>query len=44
MVKGVQEEGVVACVKHFLGNEQERLKGDLDVRLDDRTMHEMYLW
>jgi len=43
-VKGIQGEGVVACAKHYILNEQEHFRGSIDERVDDRTMHEVYLW
>lgn len=49
-VEGVQGEGVITSTKHFIGNEQEkhRLQVDdvhsLSTNMDDKTMHEFYLW
>lgn len=43
-IKGIQSRGVVACAKHYILNEQEHYRGNIDVRIDDRTMHELYLW
>ena len=67
-IKGIQEQGVIATIKHLIGNEQEMYRmynpfqygysanigkfGLLDLRsvelltnaLDDRTLHELYLW
>nr|ANR02040.1 beta-glucosidase [Amesia atrobrunnea] len=43
-IQGVQGRGVVACAKHYILNEQEHYRGNIDVRIDDRTMHELYLW
>ncbi|KAK4032900.1 beta-glucosidase [Parachaetomium inaequale] len=43
-IRGIQSRGVVACAKHYILNEQEHYRGSIDVRIDDRTMHEMYLW
>ena len=40
----VQSEGVIACAKHYILNEQEHFRNNMDVRIDDRTMHEVYLW
>ncbi|ONH68997.1 putative beta-glucosidase M [Cyberlindnera fabianii] len=51
-VNGIQEN-VVACVKHIIGNEQETMRNPLffetynnsvSVEIDDKTMHELYLW
>lgn len=42
-VKGVQENGVAACVKHFALNNQEADRLHINVLADDRTLHEIYL-
>ncbi|MDE7508987.1 MAG: glycoside hydrolase family 3 C-terminal domain-containing protein [Muribaculaceae bacterium] len=42
-VEGVQENGVAACVKHYALNNQEADRDHVDVRVDDRTLHEIYL-
>lgn len=42
-IKGVQEEGVSACVKHFALNNQETNRMSVDVELDERTLREIYL-
>jgi beta-glucosidase len=43
-IKGIQDQGVVACAKHFILNEQEHFREQLSSNLDDKTMHELYLW
>ncbi|QDS67779.1 hypothetical protein FKW77_006532 [Venturia effusa] len=49
-VEGVQQNGVQATIKHYIGNEQEtqRMPGNgsesISSNIDDRTMHELYLW
>lgn len=57
-VIGIQEAGVVATAKHFVGNEQEHFRQDPEARgygfvnvtealssnIDDKTMHELYMW
>lgn len=40
--RGVQSEGVMAAVKHFAANNQERERHTIDVRVDERTLHELY--
>jgi beta-glucosidase len=49
----MQENGVIATVKHFIGNEQEEYRMDiiphglmkaLSSNIDDRTLHELYSW
>lgn len=42
-VKGVQEQGVAACVKHFALNNEETHRHTIDVDLDDRALYEIYL-
>jgi beta-glucosidase len=42
-VTGVQEQGVGACVKHFVANDFETERMTADVRVDDRTLRELYL-
>ena len=39
----VQEEGMIACVKHFALNSMEDLRFYIDVHIDDRALHEIYL-
>ncbi len=51
-IQGIQDAGVFACAKHYVGNEQERFRqavSDLtqyaySANIDDITMHELYLW
>jgi beta-glucosidase len=42
-IKGVQKNGVAACVKHYALNNQEKWRGHINVKVDDRTLHEIYL-
>lgn len=42
-VKGVQENDVAACVKHFAVNCQETNRFMVDEEIDDRTLYEIYL-
>ena len=42
-IKGVQDRGVAACVKHFALNNQETNRGRVNVNVDERTMREIYL-
>ncbi|GAB1314181.1 putative beta-glucosidase F [Madurella fahalii] len=50
MIQGVQEQGVIATVKHLIGNEQEMFRmynpfqPGYSANIDDRTLHEIYLW
>lgn len=52
-IKGMQATGVIATIKHFIGNEQEAYRMDivphglmraLSANIDDRTLHELYAW
>ncbi|KAI2621565.1 beta-glucosidase-like protein [Xylaria nigripes] len=49
-IKGVQEQGVIAALKHYIANEQEIYRMYNPVQqayssnIDDRTLHEIYLW
>lgn len=42
-VKGVQSNGVAACVKHYALNNQETNRHTTDVDLSDRALYEIYL-
>jgi beta-glucosidase len=42
-IKGVQENDVAACVKHFALNNQETERLNVDVEADERTLREIYL-
>ena len=41
--KGIQQNGVAACVKHFAVNSQELRRMSMDSVVDERTMREIYL-
>ena len=43
-IDGIQGAGVQACAKHYIGNEQELNRETMSSDIDDRTMHELYLW
>ncbi|KAI4930015.1 hypothetical protein J4E85_004638 [Alternaria conjuncta] len=58
-INGIQDAGVQACAKHWIGNEQEIMRNPLyedendnteqttaalSSNIDDRTMHELYMW
>ena len=43
LIKAVQAHNVMACAKHFALNSIENSRFTVDIRLDDRTLHEVYL-
>lgn len=43
MVRGIQSQGVGACLKHYAANNQEFYRMSVDTIVDDRTLHELYL-
>ncbi|SPO01536.1 probable beta-D-glucoside glucohydrolase [Cephalotrichum gorgonifer] len=43
-IEGMQSSGVQACAKHYILNEQEVNRNTMSSNVDDRTMHELYLW
>ncbi|KAI9887887.1 MAG: hypothetical protein M1823_000275 [Watsoniomyces obsoletus] len=51
-IRGIQNAGVIANAKHYIANEQEHfrqsfewgLPNALSSNVDDRTLHELYLW
>ena len=42
-IKGVQENGVAACVKHYALNNQETNRNTTNMYLNDRPLYEIYL-
>ena len=42
-IQEVQKNGVAACVKHLALNNQEKDRGHINVQVDDRALHEIYL-
>ncbi len=42
-VRGLQAEGVAACIKHFVCNDQEHERFSIDARVDERALREIYL-
>ncbi|PCH05918.1 Glycoside hydrolase, superfamily [Penicillium occitanis (nom. inval.)] len=43
-ITGMQSSGTQACAKHYIGNEQELNRESMSSNIDDRTLHELYLW
>jgi len=42
-VKGVQNQKIAACPKHYVANNQETDRYTVSVEVDERTLHEVYL-
>lgn len=42
-IKGLQSQGVSACVKHFCLNNDEEYRHQVNVIVSDRALHEIYL-
>lgn len=42
-VDGVQSEGAVSCIKHFVGNDTEFERHTIDSQIDERALRELYL-
>ncbi len=43
LIKGIEENDVAACVKHFALNQQEEERLWVNVEIDERTLREIYL-
>lgn len=42
-IKGVQDQGVSACVKHYAANNQESKRFTINVQMSERALREIYL-
>ena len=42
-IKGVQEQDVAACVKHYLANNQETQRDSINVEVSERALREIYM-
>lgn len=42
-IKGIQDQGVAACVKHYLANNQEYERNSVNVEMSERALREIYL-
>ena len=43
LTKAMQDNGIIACPKHFALNSIEDLRFSVDAKVDERTLHEVYL-
>ena len=43
VIKKIQEQGVWACAKHFVCNDQEANRTNINTIIDERTLREIYL-
>lgn len=42
-IRGIQSEGIAACIKHFVCNDQEHERFSIDAVVDERALREVYL-
>ena len=42
-IQGLQSKGVAACVKHYALNNDEEYRHQVNVKISDRALHEIYL-
>lgn len=42
-IKGVQDQGISACVKHYVANNQEKYRDSINVLMSERALQEIYL-
>lgn len=42
-IRGLQSQGVIATIKHYMGNNSEYDRHNTDTEVDERTMREIYL-
>ncbi len=43
LTKAMQDNGIIACPKHYALNSIEDLRFSVDAKVDERTLHEVYL-
>lgn len=42
-IKGVQDQGIAACVKHYVANNQEENRSGINVKMNEQALREIYL-
>jgi len=42
-IRGIQDQGISACVKHYAANNQETKRFTIDVHMSERALREIYL-
>lgn len=43
MIQGIQSQGLAACMKHFILNDTETRRFNVDQTIDERTLREVYM-
>lgn len=43
MIRGIQSQGISACIKHFAANNKETNRNESDSRVSERALREIYL-
>ncbi|GMG26386.1 unnamed protein product [Aspergillus oryzae] len=43
IIRGIQSQGVAACMKHFIANDTETRRFNVDQTIDERTLREVYM-
>ncbi|KAE8420932.1 putative beta-glucosidase precursor [Aspergillus pseudocaelatus] len=43
IIRGIQSEGAAACMKHFIANDTETRRFNVDQTIDERTLREVYM-
>jgi|GEM_PF-118596 len=43
LIRGVEEQGIACSIKHFVGNEKEGNRSQVDSRISERALREIYL-
>ncbi|KAF7595578.1 hypothetical protein BBP40_005613 [Aspergillus hancockii] len=43
MIQGIQSQGAAACMKHFIANDTETRRFNVDQMIDERTLREVYM-